>query len=655
MPDPKLANPGNTRPRALSLGAIAIALWVMLVAVLGYAWLRPSHPQTANASTLAVPAARSDKADQALALMVSARLDDLGIKPKPESVLLPQDLSLEEALAIKRGDFGQADRIAEDVLAHSHLQSWSFYPFAPFMENIVRYEDPALLQRLNDWIAGEPRSAIAYLIRGSYYDEVAWITRGNDFATEVPYQQMRAFRDDISKAGTDIQTAIDLDPKIPWSYFELLHVAASGTNPAAAEQVFETAIKAFPGYYPLYRDRLGELGSPSAMSDFVDQYARGAPSSSPIKLLYLQLYVNLLQTAGSACASGDEDVKQHCIADLLDRIKRSDLRAGMLQAIQLYNSSDHTQFSMAIWPLLDSMACGRCYGSPAAVSGVLQAVANVMGSDTQLMDNPGHNSYVLDDITARVWGQMGNTSNAARKFREALKDAEQTPFPDEAQKAVALATIFDDMTQFAEDSSQFIDMIVYQEAENEVGGSNFNDTPYRSCYAYYRMKYFAEAVKECSALINGNGNYLMAHYWRGEAYGGLRQWDAAIADLSPAADIGDNWIRVGAAIDISVDFGAKGDFAGQLASMNQYPYLFDPTLQPPSDLAVAYNNRCYAYMQLGQLQKALDDCTTSLKYDRIPDALHKEQELLKRLGLHAAPSSSEPAPKPSKAGSTQPT
>jgi hypothetical protein len=55
----------------------------------------------------------------------------------------------------------------------------------------------------------------------------------------------------------------------------------------------------------------------------------------------------------------------------------------------------------------------------------------------------------------------------------------------------------------------------------------------------------------------------------------------------------------------------------------------------PHDLAVSYNNRCYAEMKLGELKKALDDCTTSLKYDRIPDAFQKQQELLNLLGKAA--------------------
>jgi len=648
----------------VNLSAIAIGLWVMLVVVLAYVGLRPSLPHIAEAPAvtsapiaahtpvaLQTPATTAAR-DQALALMVSQRITDLGVKAK--TVQLPTDLSLEEALTIKRGDYERADRIARDVLAHSKLQRWRFYPFNDFMENIVRYEDPILLHHLDDWIAHDPRSTIAHLVRGTYYHKVGWITRGDDYAAEVPDYRMRSFQQDMAKASEDFRAAIDLDPKVPWSFYELLQVVSRGGNSADAGQVFNAAIKAFPGYYPLYRERLDELspkwhGSIKAMYDFSDLYAGRAPGNSPLKLLYLQLYVNLLETAGAACNSLEGDAKQSCVAS----VARPQLLGGMLSALRLYRTSDPIEFNTAVWPLLGNMACNRCYGSPSAVGGVLQAAANIMGSDTQMMDKPTHNSYMLDDITARVWSQIGNTSNADQKFREALKDAEQTSFPDEVQKAVALATIFDHMAQFADDTSQFIDMIAYQEAENEVAGSNFSSAPFRTCYAYYRMKYFSEAVKECTDLIDGNGNYLVSHYWRGKAYEGLHQWDASIADFNPVADSADNWFRVGAALDMSYDFGQKGDFAGQLASMNQHAYLFDPKLQPASDLAVAYNNRCYAHMQLGQLQAALDDCTTSLKYGRIPDALHKEQELLKRLGSHAKPSTPEPVQTPGKPVSIQ--
>jgi hypothetical protein len=66
---------------------------------------------------------------------------------------------------------------------------------------------------------------------------------------------------------------------------------------------------------------------------------------------------------------------------------------------------------------------------------------------------------------------------------------------------------------------------------------------------------------------------------------------------------------------------------------NKYQYLYDPDVTNKQDVEVGYNNRCYAYMQLGELKKALDDCTASLKYGSVPDAYRKQQELTRRLNV----------------------
>jgi hypothetical protein len=65
--------------------------------------------------------------------------------------------------------------------------------------------------------------------------------------------------------------------------------------------------------------------------------------------------------------------------------------------------------------------------------------------------------------------------------------------------------------------------------------------------------------------------------------------------------------------------------------LNRYTYLYDPDLTGRDNIAVSYNNRCYAYMQLGDLKKALEDCTASLRYGNIPDAVRKRLELMERL------------------------
>ena len=637
---------GSKRQR-LSVGSVSIFLWVLLIGVLAY-WWSTSTPHSgsiaaapaAAAPTSAAPIAASSAAaggrEAALAALIAERTAELSIEPK--TAIVPSDLALEAANQIKQGDYARAGQLAEDVLAHSTLERWRFYPFNEFMGSVVRGDDPELLKQLDSWVGREPKSALAHLIRARYYEMAGWAARGNDYASMVPDRLMQVFQEDLTRAAADAQISIDLNPRNPWSHYELLELVLDiGNTGPAADQAFESGIKAFPGYYPLYKSRLHSLspkwyGSVDAMYAFVEQYAGHAPNTSPLKMLYLDLYTNLLDAAGSHCGSNNGDSRQQCVKDWMQRALRPNVDQGMAQALDLYKVSDPIQFSTALWPLLGTMACGRCIGSPAAVGGVLQIAASVMGSDNQMMDKPTHNSYVLDDVTARVWAQMDNPSNADKKFREALSDVEHTSFPDEAQKAEAMATIFDHMATVADDNSQFIDIIVYANAANTVGGENHTGTPWMQCYAYYRLKHFTEAVRACTALIEGNGNYLLSHYWRGKAYEGLGQWDASIADFSPVAESANNWFRVGAALDMSYDYGQKGDFAGQLASMNQHAYLFDDQIQPPHDLAVSYNNRCYALMQLGQLEKALDDCTRSLKYDRIPDALHKQQELLRRLG-----------------------
>jgi tetratricopeptide (TPR) repeat protein len=627
MPDQGAQEGGKGRRQPLSIGAVAIVAWALLVAVLAYRWLAPAG--TSGAST-ALPGP-----EQALAALVAQRTAELAIKPK--TTVTPSDMAFEAAVAIKNGNYAKARQISDDVLARSRLQSWRFYPFDEFMGSVVRGDDPVLLEHLNTWLDQEPKSAVGYLIRAEYYDEVGWAARGSDFAANVPAPLMTQFAEDMKRSRADLEKSIDLNPKIPYSYYKLLRVASSDGDSADVEREFQFGVKAFPSYYPLYQARLRSLapkwrGSIAAMYDFVAHNAGGAPDNSALKLLYLDLYAGLLGTAALNCASLGDEQRENCVKASLERVSRPGLADGMATALNLYKTSDPIQFSTAVWPLLETMSCERCIGSPAAVGGVLQVAASVMGSDNRMMDTPTHNSYVLDDITARVWAQMGNPANADKKFHEALTDVEQTSFPDEAEKAEAMAAIFDHMAAFADDTSQFVDIIVYHDAANAVGGINHSATPYRKCYAYYRMKHFAAAVKECTALIETNGNYMQTHYWRGKAYEGLGQWNASIADFSPVADSADNWFRVGAALDMSYDFGQKGDFAGQLASMNRYSYLFDPEIQPPHDLAVAYNNRCFAQMKLGHLKEALDDCTMSLRFDRIPDAFQKQQELVKLLG-----------------------
>lgn len=620
--------------------AAATALW----AVLALVFLHSRHYRPHDGP---VRAARTTPGRDPLAALVARRLTQLGVRPK--TVTLPSDESLAALLAIKRGDYATARRIADSVLAHSRLSEWRFHPFDRFMHTLIGAgNDPVLLRHLNAWIEHDPQSAIAYLIRAQYFRVTGWAERGTDFASAVPRAQMQRFGEDLKRSREDAQTSIHLDPRDPWSYLLLLKVVAGSGNSPQTQLAFRRAIQAFPGYYEPYRMRLYSLtpkwgGSVAAMYAFVDRYAEDSPPDSPLKLLYLQLYDYLVNAAWINCESLEGAAQRHCLVQQMNRIVSPHLGKHMLQALALYKVSDPIAFDNALWPILRSAASTPDSNGWAGLGALLQLAGRAMHSNSELTDHSAHNNYVLDDVNARIWEQIDNTDNVVTMYEDALHDIEHTKFPDEAQKDQAMAKVYDHMADFANDKRRHVDIIVYQRAADAVGGINHGGIPYLSCYAYEILRHFHEAVRSCTRLIQGNGNYLESHYWRGLAYEGLRRWGPALADLKWVAASSNNWFRVGAAIEMSVIFGKKHDYAAELASLDAYPYLFDPSLQSADDLAVAYNNRCFAYMKLGRLHKALSDCTVSLKYGRIPDALHKEMVLMRRLGLTGAKAVHAPA------------
>jgi Domain of unknown function (DUF4034) len=628
-----------------ALGFIAAsALWVALTLLAVEYWRTPDHGSPAVPSAAdQIPAPSpspivNDAPDtrQTVAALVAQRLASLHVPAK--NAILPSDLALQADVAIKHGDFATANRIASTVLARSKLSGWWFYPFDDFMDNIIGAgNDPQLASQLNEWRQRAPDSPLAYLISAQYFWKTAWAVRSNDFNWEVPANDMHLFRDDVAAAASDVRQSIALDPHTPWSYLLLLQAVSCQGNSAEMEAVFQQAIHAFPTYYQLYEQRLDMLapkwgGSVQAMYAFADRYAGQAPTGSPLKLLYLQLYANLADAAVVDCKWRYHSVQDGCMRAEMSHTLRPRMENDLLQALRLYKVSDPIAYSNALWPILGNVVLLSGSNDWSGIGALLQMTAQVMGSDEQLTDNhPGHNNYVLDELTAMQWDQIGNASNAEQKFAEALSDIEHTNFPDEARKNRAMAIVYERMAQVADYSGQYVDVIAYQAAANAIAGSNHGGWPYETCYAYYKLNLAQQAIKECTRLIDGNGNYVQTRYWRAASYQEMHDWQAALAGFAPIADGANNWFRVRAAISMSVIYGERHDYPGLLASLNEHPYLFDPAMQSHDDLAIAFNNRCDAYMELGHLHKALADCTASLKYEHTPDAYQKELELISAL------------------------
>ena len=557
---------------------------------------------------------------------------------KPRNIELTSEKAARARNAIKHGDLAAAAKIVADVLADSHLQNWRFYPFDDFMRHIADVNDPAFAAQLDAWVAQSKDDAIPPLVRAKYYYDAGWLKRGERFSAQTQAADMASFRDYMDKALADTDAAIGINDGNPYGYKLKLGILHAWGPSERMKVAFHEAIAKFPTYYPLYDITLDALqpkwgGSVPTMYAFVDRYAGGADEHSPLKLLYLSLYGDLLNVASVTCSPSwrDREAMAHCVTGGMDKIVSPQLDSQVQTALQLYDHTDKYQFGVAVEEILFDML--KTSGGDAYAGAILERAAGAMHSDTQLKEQkPGTNDYVVDKVVAESWYVKGIYDNALKKNQEALKDVEATEFPGEEEKDLAVAGIYDHIGGTYNKLNQLADTIAYEKAALALG--NKTDGEHFICYAYWQLKDYGAAAQWCTKTLEDQPESLQARYWRGSAYRDSDQTDAAAADFAAVADSEDNF-RTSAAIDLSMIYFNRKDDRGALDVLNKYTYLYDPSTQNKSDMAVSYNNRCYAYMQLGELPKALDDCNSSLRYGSLPDAIRKQQELVRRLGMQA--------------------
>jgi tetratricopeptide (TPR) repeat protein len=251
-----------------------------------------------------------------------------------------------------------------------------------------------------------------------------------------------------------------------------------------------------------------------------------------------------------------------------------------------------------------------------------------MHGDTKLEPNDSaYNDYIIDLVVAKSWRQKGFYENAMAKYQQALRDLRQATFPDEAENKIALAGVYEMLADLSQTQRQYVDSVVYAKAAIALGDVLWGQ--HYVCYGHYMLKEYDAALPPCTDTIRLTGN-LKALFWRGKAYEALGRRDEAERDFTDVAG-SEGEFRSSAAIALSILYFNRRDNQAALDVLNRYSYLYEENITRKSDIAVAYNNRCYAYMQLGDLRKALDDCTASLHYGSLPDAFRKQQELVSRL------------------------
>jgi tetratricopeptide (TPR) repeat protein len=585
----------------------------------------------------AVPKARGSEQNSAfrsLAIAIKQEIAKLHLKPRTTELISEKAVRVRDA--IRRGDYSNAREMIANVLKGSRLENWRYYPFSEFVKDVAKVNDSSLNAPLDKWVAQSKNDPIPLLIRAQYFYDMGWFRRGSDYASKTRANDLATFAASMKKALADIDAAIRLDDHNPYSFLVKLRILQGFGLSKKMMSAFKDAIAKYPRYYPPYAIVLDTLqpkwgGTLEKMYAFVSRYAGNAPKYSPLKLLYLNLYNDLLNLAWIGCThyEHENDLMDRCVDAIMSYAVRPGLVKQVKEALQLYDHSDKHQFDIVIGrilpDMLDTAGGGRYAGR------ILLLAANAMHSDTQLVeDKPGHNDYVIDEAAARYWYYKKLYDNARLKYEEALRDVDFASFPDEEEKDVAIAAVYDNLAKVSNRLGRYADAIAYEKAAIAMGGRT-GDEIY-ICYGYYKLNDYDDAVRACTKLINRRGS-LNARYWRAMSYWRSGRKEAALPDLDAVAD-SEKGFRTSAAINLAFVYAKRKEFQESLDALNKYNYLFDPNTQNKEQLAISYNNRCYDYMKLGELKKALEDCTASLKYGNLPDALRKEQELIKRLKAH---------------------
>ena len=606
------------RPQRLLLVMVAIVAALALVA---------------STSLFVQPSSANDVASE-----VAIRLNELNVRPAAVAPVI--DDALQVRRSIVAGDFAAVNRIADGVLGSSQMQGWQFYPFDNFLAYVMESAPSEFASRLDEWVAKDVTDATPLLLRAQHSYDLGWAARGRGFADTVSARGQEQFTDYLNSALADINAALAISEANPFGFYLRLRILQSGGPSVEFFRAFADAIAKYPDYYPLYEIALATLqprwgGTIPAMTGFVEDFAGDAPPSSPLKLLHLSLYRHLLSTAAVSCeAYGvDDDERPVCISQLMQDMGAEGLEPEVLDALALYDHTDKYQFGLAIKPIISDMLTTP--GGDSYAGAVLELAARSMHSDTRLaQERPGQNDYIIDELVALSWEQKGFRANAEAKYREALAAAQNAAFPSEDEGNLAQAAIYQALSDDADDHEDYLNYIVFAKAAFLLGVPWRGD---RICRGYYLLEDDQSAIASCTEALAATDN-ARALYWRGAAYSRSGQADEALADLKKVADDPHGQFKRSAAIDMSMIYFGRSDLEGALAVLNTYTFLYDPDLAAASQMAVAYNNRCYAYMELGELEKALADCTQSLRYGSIPDAFRKQQELVAQLGPSEAAS-----------------
>lgn len=552
---------------------------------------------------------------------------------RPDTSAFLSKKALDVQQAIRTGDYQTADRMVREVVKQSDINLSGFYPFNSFISSFSTVRDQSYLNHLYAWADEDKTSYVPNLLRYLHRESVAWESRGTGFIYTVSKKNLEVYAKELAAARADLDEAFKRDSSVPTIHYNRLVVAAANGVNDKAQVVFEELITKFPNYYNAYTMMLERLspkwgGSVADMQAFVKRYAEPADKNSPLKFLYVDLYRNLHDVATTSCYGKDGSQARDCFKNAMSKLVDKQLEADVVEALKSYNSKEKYHFDLRLSDVITDMSAG--YDDSEYASALLQLAADASNVQIQLVgNNPGHNNYNLDLAAAVIWQKKGNLTDTLKKYNEALLDLSNTTFPSKEAEHLARAGIYAGIAGLYADNHDFINAVAYTKAAFMASGAIDKSWRFDLCKHYYWLKLHDDAIQSCTDFMDTSIS-VEARYWRGFSYRITNRYPEAIDDYEIVAN-SQNMGRLNAIIELSIIYGNLKQHENMRDVISKYSFILNSRIANKKTVATAYNNRCYARMQLGELEEALADCTESLKYGNSPDTYQKQQTLIKML------------------------
>ena len=156
---------------------------VVAIGVLGtYFVYRISAGPTVASGVAPVPGA-SVPQKRTLAAIAKAVARLVGQPPVPPAPFA-QVLAVRQA--IRDGDFHKGDRVLRTVLHQSRVGPCAFAPFTRFLSAVTRPAGARFARGRNAWVQADQKSAMAHIVRASYYLHLGWWIRGREIPLLSP-------------------------------------------------------------------------------------------------------------------------------------------------------------------------------------------------------------------------------------------------------------------------------------------------------------------------------------------------------------------------------------------------------------------------------------------------------------------------------------